>query len=160
MADHSEQPAGLPLLSPASFNRSLSAVQQISVSRDAAETKTFRAILNISPTRVEVAALGPFNRPILSLNWDGNALEADALPQLVNAGVSPRRLLNDIQLVMWPCAAWEGKFETDTQWTCDEEYRQLSHQNVPVVSVRTKQPGHWKLNHHRDGYQLDILSRQ
>lgn len=153
-------PNEMPLLSPASFKRSVSAIQQITVMRGTENSRTFRAIVNISPSLVEVAALGPFNRPILSLNWDGVNLQADAVPQLTEAGVSPRRLLNDIQLLMWPCDAWAEQFAHSVLWQCNSQRRVLIERGLPIVTINYPKSGYWLFQHHRDGYQLEIVSSE
>ncbi|MFZ6649486.1 DUF3261 domain-containing protein [Undibacterium sp. TJN25] len=156
----------MPLLqlSPASLGDSFSLVQRLSFSRldgAPAGAQSLDALLEADSDAVSLAGFALGQR-ILSMRWDGNAMQAQRHPRLPPEA-DPARILSDVQLVYWPAAAIRPALSEG--WSLDEtpDSRSLSHSGklVVMVSYRTTpdRTGIVILENRVDGYRLQIESK-
>lgn len=161
--------AGAPLpalaLAPAAFGGTIGLAQQLRFARldgAAVGAKPLDAALEIDAERVRLAALA-LNRRVLTLNWDGRALEVERDPQLPPQ-VDPARVLRDVQLVLWPAAAISAALPAG--WTLHESglRRELRHGQTVAVAISYAATPAWAgaivLENRHEGYRLTIDSRE
>lgn len=95
-----------PLLAPAALGQPLAASQTISVAyRD--NDFSLQGALAVDADAVTLIAFGPLGGRALNLHYDGTTLKAETGPA-VPAGFPPAQLLSDVELVLWPSAAWQA----------------------------------------------------
>lgn len=161
--------AGTPLpaltLAPAAFGGTIGLAQQLRFARldgAAVGAKPLDAALEIDAERVRLAALA-LNRRVLTLSWDGRALEVERDPQLPPQ-VDPARVLRDVQLVLWPAAAIGAALPAG--WTLHESglRRELRHGQTVAVAIEYAATPAWAgpivLENRHEGYRLTIDSRE
>lgn len=155
----------LPELSPASFNGTVSLMQRLSFERTGGVSnprQVIEAILEIDASDVRLAGFSLGQR-IITLHWDGHALNSERhpqLPQTVDAG----RVLRDVQYAYWPTAAIRAALPQD--WSLDDEagVRTLRFQGKPMLlvsySVASRWEGRAELDNRLEGYSLIIESAE
>jgi hypothetical protein len=155
----------LPELSPASFNGTVSLTQRLSFERTGGQSgpsQVIEAMLEIDDSDVRLAGFALGQR-ILTLHWDGHALNSERhpqLPQTVDAG----RVLRDVQYAYWPTAAIKSVLPQD--WSLDDEagVRTLRYRGKPMLlvhySVEPRWQGRAELDNRLEGYRLTIESAE
>lgn len=141
----------LPLLAPGLVEKSIREQQRITATFGE-QSRSFNALLDISPTQLQLTALGNLGRPILSANWDGERLQGSRIERLPPE-ITPQRILNDIQAAYWPCSSWVAAgFTVNCGAT-----RQIVQSGKKLYSV-SKTKDHLLLHNLRYGYTLVIRS--
>ncbi len=152
-------------LAPAAFGGTIGLAQQLRFARldgAAMGAKPLDAALEIDAEHVRLAALA-LNRRVLTLSWDGRALEVERDPQLPPQ-VDPARVLRDVQLVLWPAAAIAAALPPG--WTLHESglRRELRHGETVAVAIAYAATPAWAgtivLENRHEGYRLTIDSRE
>lgn len=90
----------LPL--PATYGARIK-VRQLVTIEHGGNAMSFEALLNIQPSEVNLVAVDPFGRRVLTLNWDGARLVVEKAPFLPD-NVRPDCLLADLIAVYWPAS--------------------------------------------------------
>lgn len=151
--------AAVPLLrlAPDSLGRELFLQQRLSV-HAGGKVKSLDVMLEVDAASVRLALLG-FGQTAARLEWDGaemRASHADWWP----AEVRGERILNDLQLVLWPADAVRSGLPQ--RWTLDAtaDKRVLRQAGEAVVRVVYVSPSHAELAHERDRYRIVIESAQ
>ncbi len=146
-------------LSPASFGRSASLTQRITVSTSD-RVQTVDALLEVDPTMVRVAFVS-LAQTVGTLTWDGNSLDAQTSVHLPEA-LTPARILTDLQLVWWPVAAVKRELPAVFTLDADASRRVLSKAGVPIATVSFEGTGSRlkALLTHHGRYRLEIDSTE
>lgn len=144
-------------LAPDSLGRELFLQQRLSV-HAGGKAQSLDVMLEVDADSVRLAVLG-FGQTAARLEWDGVEMReshADWWP----AAVRGERILNDLQLVLWPAEAIRRALPQG--WTLDAaaEQRVLRQAGEAVVRVVYVSPSHAELLHERDRYRIVIESAQ
>ncbi|POZ61117.1 DUF3261 domain-containing protein [Chromobacterium alticapitis] len=151
-------------LPPASLGAELSLAQRLSAgpldARNGHPSPPLDVQLEVAAGSLRLAGLALGQR-ILTLGWDGKALQSQRSP-LLPASVDEARIVRDIQLAYWPLPALRAALPVG--WTLDEEsgarvLRQNGEEALRVAN-QTSPPwlGHSELTNRREGYRLSIDS--
>jgi len=143
-------------LAPAALGRSLALQQHVTV-RAAGREQQMDVLLEADPARVKLAVVA-LGQVAARIEWDGRALDewhASWWP----ATVSSARILNDMQLSLWPLAAVQAALPPGWQAGDDGDVRTLSQAGVAVAVVRHAGPGTIEFEQRRDHYSLTIVSQ-
>ena len=153
------QPAGVELptlrLPPAALGRELALQQRLSFEHGG-RRDSIDALVEVDAASLQLV-MHSQGQVALRLAWDGQTLDqqrADWLP----TALSGERVLDDLQLVYWPAASIEAVLPADWGLREDDGRRELLHHGRSVVTVTFTGTAHARLQHHRQGYVLDIHS--
>ncbi|QIY81741.1 DUF3261 domain-containing protein [Chromobacterium violaceum] len=158
--------ASLPAISltPASLGEDLSLTQRLSPgpleARHGQASPPLDVQLEVADGMLRLAGLALGQR-ILTLSWDGKALQSQRSP-LLPSSVDEARIVRDIQLAYWPLSALRAVLPPG--WTLDEEngarvLRQNGEEALRVTSQASPAwRGHSELTNRREGYRLSIDS--
>ncbi|MDB5986546.1 MAG: hypothetical protein JWR16_1599 [Nevskia sp.] len=157
-------PPPAPLLSPAALDATRTATQVLNVALRAREL-TLQCVVQVTPQNMNLVALGPLGQRAFTLGYDGHTLTADLSPY-VPKDLSPQRVLADLQLALWPLAAWQAQIAgSDSEWQVSEPragLRRLYHYGRLIEEVHYADADPWNgrlwLVNLALGYTLDIQS--
>ena len=156
----SSQPARLRLqLTPATLGASLHLQQHLTVERDG-RIHELDAALEIDPERIDLVVLA-LNQRVLSLHYDGRALESWRHPALP-AELRAEDVLEDLQLTLWPVNALRQALPLG--WRIEENgtRRILLAGDLPVTEIDYSGEPRWSgkivVNNLRYRYRLTIQS--
>jgi len=106
-------PPALPLLSPASLGATKNSTQVLDFAyRD--KEMSLQCAVQVTQDRLTLVALGPLGQRAFTLDYDGIEVHADMSPY-VPGSLPPQRILGDLELALWPLAAWQRSTE-GTDW--------------------------------------------
>lgn len=143
-------------LAPAALGRSLDLQQHLSV-RAAGREREMDVLLEADATHVQLAIVA-MGQVAARIEWDGHALTESRAPWWP-ASVPGARILDDLQLSLWPLAAVQAALPPGWHAADDGDTRTLSDEGVPVTVVRRVGADVIELDQRRDHYQLTIVSR-
>ena len=142
-------------LSPASLGTTLALQQQLTVTV-AEQAHRLEVLLEADPQAVRVAVLS-LGQTAARLEWDGvNVTQSRASwwPEAISA----ERILDDMQLMLWPAAAVSAGLPPGWSLTSSKALRVLSRDGQAVVQVRYEAPNISELVHLRQGYRVRVES--
>ena len=155
-------PPALPLLSPASLAAPHSAQQLVSAAAGPAEL-VMQCALDADADHVQLVALTPMGQRIVTLNWNGRDLSAEA-SEFAPKQFDPHQLLSDVQLVLWPLTAWQAAL-ANSDWSVTEPaagLRRLRYRGRMIEEIHYTGADPWLgrqwLVNFPLGYSLDIQS--
>ncbi len=150
--------SNVPLLrlAPAALGRTLALQQHITL-RAGGRVQEMDALLEADPARVQLAVVA-MGQVAARIAWDGQALTEWRAPWWP-ASVSSARILNDMQLSLWPLAAVQAALPAGWQASDDAGTRTLSDGGAAVAVVRHVGANVIELEQRRDHYQLTIVSQ-
>jgi uncharacterized protein DUF3261 len=143
-------------LSPASLGRSLALQQHLTV-RAAGREQQMDVLLEADPARVKLAVVA-LGQMAARIEWDGRTLDEWHAPWWP-AAVSGARILDDLQLALWPLAAVQAALPPGWQAGDDHDVRTLSEGGAAVAVVRRAGPATIEFEQRRDHYRLTIVSQ-
>jgi hypothetical protein len=143
-------------LSPASLGTTLALQQQLTVTV-ADQTHSLEVLLEADPQAVRVAVLS-LGQTAARLEWDGAKLTQSRAAWWPDT-VSAERILDDMQLMLWPAAAVSAGLPPGWSLASSEGLRVLSRDGQAVVHVRYEGPNISELVHLRQGYRVRVQSR-
>lgn len=157
-------PPPVPLLSPASLQASKSSTQVLNVAYREREF-ALQCVVQVTPQQMTLVALAPLGQRAFTLGYDGQKLSSEISPY-VPKDLPPQRVLADLQLALWPLAAWQSQnAAADGEWQVSEPragLRRLRHNGrlIEEVHYADADPwnGHLWLVNLALGYTLDIQS--
>ncbi|GAC1629718.1 MAG: DUF3261 domain-containing protein [Nevskia sp.] len=103
----SRLPPTPPLLAPSALGQPHAASQTLNVAFGTSDL-SLQCALQADAAQVTLIAVGPLGQRALSLRYDGSTLKAEASPY-VPAAFPAAQVLSDLQLVLWPSAAWQAR---------------------------------------------------
>ena len=157
-------PPQLPLLEPAALGVSRSSQQVLHVAYGAHDL-TLQCALLAGVRNDTLIAVGPFGQRFFTLNYNGDRLKADVSPYVPDT-LPPRQVLSDVELALWPLAAWQQRL-AGSGWSLTAPQpgvRRLRYGDRLVAEVHYDDGGDgwdgrlWLVNL-AYGYTLDITSR-
>ncbi|WP_245622529.1 DUF3261 domain-containing protein [Pseudoxanthomonas dokdonensis] len=140
-------------LSPASLGRSLSLQQRLTFLADGRQ-RSVEALLEADPQQVQLLVLA-MGQTGSRLRWDGQTLQeqrAAWLPPQVQGA----RVLDDLQLSLWPAPAIQAALPAGWQLQADGDHRVLSHDGQPRWTMQRLAADTIRLDNLVQGYQLTI----
>jgi hypothetical protein len=143
-------------LAPAALGRSLALQQHLTV-HAAGREQQMDVLLEADPARVKLAVVA-LGQLAARVEWDGRALDDWHAPWWP-AAVSGARILNDLQLSLWPLAAVQAALPPG--WTAADagDVRTLSEGGAAVAVVRHAGPATIEFEQRREHYRLTIVSQ-
>ena len=160
-------PPVAPLLPPSAFTAARGATQVLNFAFGDREI-TLQCALSVTPQLLTVIAIGPLGERAFTLSYDGREVHADLSPYAPK-DLSPERVLADIELALWPLAAWQAKFAhgtgdaADAAWQVSEpraRLRRLRHDGRLIEEVHYAGADPWNgrlwLVNLVLGYTLDV----
>lgn len=142
-------------LSPASLGKTLALQQQLTVTV-AGQTHRVEVLLEADPQAVRVAVLS-LGQTAARLEWDGVHLTQSRASWWPDA-ISAERILDDMQLMLWPAAAVSAGLPPGWSLASSEALRVLSRDGQAVVQVIWEAPNVSELVHLRQGYRVRVES--
>lgn len=153
-----------PLLAPATLGSAQSASQRLRAAYTDQELSLDCAI-DVTAERITVIGLLPAGPRVFTLNYDGQRLDAETSAG-VPAALKPERLLNDLQLALWPRAALERAFD-NSRWRLaepDPRTRRLLRDDKLVAEVHYADADPWSgrlwLVNFDGGYSIAVESQR
>lgn len=153
-----------PLLAPATLGSVQSASQRLRAAYADQEVSLDCAI-DVTAERITVIGLIPAGPRVFSVTYDGQHVDAQTSAG-APAALKPERLLNDLQLALWPKAALERAFD-NSRWRLaepDPRTRRLLHDGKLVAEVHYADPDPWSgrlwLVNFDDDYSIAIESQR
>jgi hypothetical protein len=144
-------------LSPAALGRPLDLQQHITL-RAAGHVQQMDALLEVDPTRIKLAVVA-MGQVAARIEWDGRTL-TEWRSSWWPASVSSARILDDMQLSLWPLAAVQAALPAGWQASDDGDgTRTLSDGGAPVLVVRHTGADVIELEQRREHYRLTIVSQ-
>lgn len=143
-------------LSPASLGTTLAVQQQLTVAVGD-QTHRLEVLLEADAQAVRVAVLS-LGQTAARLEWDGVNLIQSSASWWPDA-VSAERILDDMQLMLWPAAAVSAGLPSGWSLASSQGLRVLSQGGQAMVQVRYETPNISELVHLRQGYRLRVESR-
>ena len=143
-------------LSPASLGRPLDLQQHITL-RAAGHEQQMDVLLEADPARVKLAIVA-MGQVAARIEWDGRTL-TEWRSTWLPGSVSSARILNDMQLSLWPLAAVQAALPAGWQASDEGDTRTLANDGAPVLVVRHPSADIIELDQRRDHYQLTIVSQ-
>jgi hypothetical protein len=143
-------------LAPAALGHALDLQQHLTV-RAAGHEREMDVLLEADDAHVQLAIVA-MGQVAARIAWDGHALTESRAPWWP-ASVSSARILNDLQLSLWPLAAVQAALPPGWRVADDGDTRTLSDAGVAVTVVRRVGADVIELDQRRDHYQLTIVSR-
>lgn len=156
------RPPTPPLLAPSALAAEHAASQTLNVAFGKQDL-SLQCALQADADEVTLIAVGPLGQRALSLHYDGHKLTSEASPY-VPGSFPPGQVLSDLQLVLWPLAAWQAALR-DSDWQIVEpnpNLRRLRYRGRLVADVHyadgSHDPwsGHAWLSNLAYGYTIDI----
>lgn len=152
--------AGIGLmLAPATLGQSLSLQQHLTVERGG-QTHELDTVLEIDSRHLELVGLA-FGQRIMTLRYDGKTLQTWRDPHMPPQ-VSGQRVLEDIELTLWPTEAIRQALPAGWRIEDDGKRRTLWLEDVPVVVIVYPDGRRWGngvvLTNQRYHYRLTIQS--
>ena len=127
----------VPLLSPSAYGRSVQIRQIITITSENIE-HVVQALLFITTERLHVALLSAEGQRLATIHYNGQSLELETIPETIHT-LSARRIVTQLQLVLWPTRAWEKNLSgTGWQIVSSNDKRQLLFQEHPEITVHYK----------------------
>ncbi|WP_235844706.1 DUF3261 domain-containing protein [Cupriavidus agavae] len=163
-AVQSAQPsATVPLLRlpPASLGRTLHLQQQITVqypSPQGEQSRDLLALLEADASHTRLAAVAG-GQVLARLDWDGTDLRVTRAPW-APPELLPERILNDLQLSLWPVAAIQAALPAGWRLEATADSRQLRAGAEVVAEIRYPDARTTQFVQRRDGYRLTIRTLQ
>ncbi len=152
--------ARFPMLTPASFGRSAQLDQVLHAAYGDQEA-SIQCLVTITPQRISMVGLTALGQRIFTLEYDGTALQAERA-SFAPDRVQPQRILADLQLALWPLDALQAATAAGP-WRVTEPrpgLRRLRREGVLIAEVHRADATRLWLTQLRDGYSLDISSRE
>jgi hypothetical protein len=153
-----------PLLSPATLGSVLSASQRLRAAY-ADQELSLDCAIDVTAGRITVIGLAPAGPRVFTVIYDGQRVNADTSAG-VPAVLKPERLLNDLQLALWPQAALEQAFD-NTRWRLaqpDPRTRRLLRDGKLVAEVHYADADPWNgrlwLVNFDGGYSIAVESQR
>ncbi len=143
-------------LAPASLGRPLDLQQHITLNA-AGREQQMDVLLEADATHVQLAVVA-MGQVAARIGWDGQALAEWRAPWWP-ASVSSARILNDMQLSLWPLASIQAALPAGWQASEEGDTRTLSNAGMAVAVVRRVGSDVIELDQRRDHYRLTIVSR-
>lgn len=159
----------LILPSPSLLTRPWSIQQHIRADQDTLgqiqRTTEFIALIQADPKQVNIALFTPLGQRLWLISYNGETIQesrSSFLPQSMKA----RYLLNDIALCFWP-----KRLALSTGWFLEQHHHvtllKPSALATPVYRIERSEnttasalPVSVKLTNYRDGYRLNILTKE
>ncbi len=146
-------------LSPAALGRPLDLQQHITL-RAAGHEQQMDVLLEADPARVKLAIVA-MGQVAARIEWDGRTL-TEWRSTWLPGSVSSARILNDMQLSLWPLAAVQAALPAG--WQASEDHdnggtRTLANDGAAVLVVRHPSADVIEIDQRRDHYQLTIVSQ-
>jgi hypothetical protein len=168
LSARSPLPPGLPLLAPAALGAPRAASQTLNVAFGKQELDLQTAV-QANSQALTLIALGPLGQRAFTLVYDGRMVKSDITPEAAAAlpkQFPPERVLADLQLALWPLAAWQARL-AGGDWQLSEPQpglRRLRWRGQLVAEVHSDMPGDpWNgqlwLSNLAYGYTLTIRSQ-
>lgn len=154
--------AALPSLrlAPAALGRSLALQQRVQARFPAAsggvETREAVTLLEVDARQVRLAALAS-GQVLARLTWDGKTLDTWRAPW-APAQLAPERVLDDLQLALWPSAAVASALPAGWTIEADARRRVLRYRQAVVTEVTFPSADTIVISQHRVGYVLTITT--
>lgn len=158
-------PPPAPLRSPAALDASRTSTQVLNIAFRKREF-TLQCVVQVTPQSMTLVALAPLGQRAFTLNYDGTRVQADISPY-VPKDLPPQRVLADLQLALWPLAAWQASVsdKPGEGWEVSEPrpgLRRLRHDGRLIEEVHYADADPWNgrlwLVNVALGYTLDIQS--
>lgn len=145
-------------LAPAALGRTLNAQQALVVTAPGRAPQRAEALLEADAQAVRLAVFG-LGQTAARLEWDGRELHEQRAPWWP-AAVSGARILNEMQLSLWPAEAVRAALPAG--WTLEDDgaTRRLLWDGRAVITVNREAGGRLELVNERDGYRLRIESHE
>ncbi len=154
---------GLRPLPPSTLGSSRS-VRQVVHGAFGEHEVVFQFVVDAAPDHVTVVGLGALGQRWFSLRFDGNALESEISPQAPES-LEPPRVLVDLQLALWPLAAWQQAL-AGSEWQLTEATpatRRLWRAGRLVTEIHYTNSDPWQgrlwLSNFELGYALTVESQ-
>ena len=144
-------------LSPATLGRPLDLQQHITL-RAAGREQQMDVLLEADPARVKLAIVA-MGQVAARIEWDGKTL-TEWRSTWWPASVSSARILNDMQLSLWPLAVVQSALPPGWQASDDGDTRTLANDGATVLVVRHPGADVIEIDQRRDHYQLTIVSQR
>lgn len=147
-------------LSPASLGHELHLAQRITFVRGE-EQRQVDAQLEIDAQSVRLAAVA-MGQTVASLSWDGAVLK-EQRSALVPDALSGSRILNDVQLALWPADVIRAELPSD-YWLEEKPRERVLRLGESSIIASVQYDGgarpwaRMRIAHVRYGYQLEIDS--
>lgn len=158
-----QEAPGFPPLAPAMPGASRSALQLLHGAFGDREL-AFQCVVDATPARLTLVGLGAQGQRWFSLRHDGTALVLEPGP-LMPAVLDPRRVLADLQLLLWPLGALQQAF-AGTAWQVSEPVaatRRLRRDGRLIAEVHYAGADPWLgrawLSNFEFGYSLAVESQ-
>lgn len=153
-----------PLLAPSTLGSTLSASQRLRAAY-ADQELSLDCAIDVTAGRITVIGLAPAGPRVFTVNYDGQRVESETSAG-VPAALKPERLLNDLQLALWPKAALERAFD-HSRWRLaepDPRTRRLLRDGTLVAEVHYADADPWSgrlwLVNFDGGYSLAVESQR
>ena len=143
-------------LAPAALGRTLDLQQHLTL-RAAGHEREMDVLLEADAVHVQLAVVA-MGQVAARISWDGHEL-TESRAAWWPAAVSSARILDDLQLSLWPLAAVQAALPPGWRVADDGVTRTLSDAGEPVTVVRRVGADVLELDQRRDRYQLTIVSR-
>lgn len=163
LLQHASSPA-LPLLSPQSLGAQRVASQVLHVAYGAQEL-SLQCALRAGADADQLIAIGPVGQRLFTLHYDADGVHVKTRPHAPKM-LRPRRVWADVQLALWPLAAWQQRVQ-GTAWSVTQPrpgVRRLRHGSQLISEVHYAAGSNgwngrlWLVDFVYD-YSLDISSR-
>jgi len=143
-------------LSPASLERRLDLQQHITV-QAAGREQQMDVLLEADPARVKLAVVA-LGQVAARIDWDGRTL-TEWRSTWWPASVPGARILNDMQLSLWPLAAVQAALPAGWHASEDGAARTLFQDGEAVMVVRHPSADVIELEQRRAHYRLTVVSQ-
>jgi hypothetical protein len=124
-------------LSPASFNRSISLTQQITVEYSGS-THQLDGLIEINPQQINVVLM-KFGQRAVTISDDGQNLNVTKNPH-VPEQIKPEQILSSIQLAFWPTASIAAQLPEGYRLVESSNHRALWLNDALISSIEYNQP--------------------
>ena len=158
-----QQAATFPPLAPATLGTPRSTLQLLHGAFGDREL-AFQCVVEATPRQLTLVGLGAQGQRWFSLRHDGTSLAVETSP-LAPAALEPRRVLADLQLLLWPLTALQQAF-VGTRWQVSEPVaatRRLWRNGRLIAEVHYTGADPWQghawLSNFEFGYSLAVESQ-
>jgi hypothetical protein len=143
-------------LAPSTLGHPL-ALQQHLTLRAPGRTQEMDVLLEADVAHVQLALVA-MGQVAARIDWDGHDLTESRVPWWP-ASVSSARILNEMQLSLWPLAAVQAALPAGWRASDDGATRTLAEAGTPVLLVHRVGDDTLELEQRREHYALTIVSR-